>query len=192
MHTLNLRLAPDEIGWIAARCRGSLPRRRRHPAAALSPVRRASTRSSKVIVFPFRGAEVPRRLSSTTRRCSPPHDGEGFDYAPHDENDPIAHVLHVGHDRPAEGRRLLASLDRAAHAGRAASATTGACAAPTRVLPVTPMFHANCWGVPYGAVMLGIAARLPGPAPAPRRPARPDRSSSRRRSRSACRPSGWA
>jgi fatty-acyl-CoA synthase len=31
------------------------------------------------------------------------------------------------------------------------------------LLPVTPMFHANSWGLPYGAVMLGIKIVLPGP-----------------------------
>jgi fatty-acyl-CoA synthase len=31
------------------------------------------------------------------------------------------------------------------------------------VLPVTPMFHANSWGVPYAAVALGVKLVLPGP-----------------------------
>src|SRR5205085_3525129 len=31
------------------------------------------------------------------------------------------------------------------------------------LLPVTPMFHANSWGLPYGAVMLGIRIVFPGP-----------------------------
>jgi fatty-acyl-CoA synthase len=31
------------------------------------------------------------------------------------------------------------------------------------VLPATPMFHANCWGIPYGAVMQGAKMVFPGP-----------------------------
>ncbi|MFM8770102.1 MAG: AMP-binding protein, partial [Rubrivivax sp.] len=31
------------------------------------------------------------------------------------------------------------------------------------VLAVTPMFHANCWGLPYGAVMMGVKLVFPGP-----------------------------
>ena len=31
------------------------------------------------------------------------------------------------------------------------------------MLPVTPMFHANCWGLPYGAVMMGVKIVFPGP-----------------------------
>jgi fatty-acyl-CoA synthase len=31
------------------------------------------------------------------------------------------------------------------------------------VLPVTPMFHANCWGIPYAALMVGAKLVFPGP-----------------------------
>ena len=31
------------------------------------------------------------------------------------------------------------------------------------VMPVTPMFHANSWGIPYAAVMLGAKLVFPGP-----------------------------
>jgi acyl-CoA synthetase (AMP-forming)/AMP-acid ligase II len=31
------------------------------------------------------------------------------------------------------------------------------------ILPVVPMFHANAWGLPYGAAMQGAALVLPGP-----------------------------
>jgi len=31
------------------------------------------------------------------------------------------------------------------------------------VLPVTPMFHANSWGIPYGALMTGAKLVFPGP-----------------------------
>ena len=58
------------------------------------------------------------------------------------------------------------------------------------VLPVTPMFHANSWGMPYGAVMLGAKLVFPGPAPASRRPARPDAARAADARRSACRRSG--
>src|SRR6266566_3411831 len=31
------------------------------------------------------------------------------------------------------------------------------------VLPVAPMFHANAWGIPFAATMLGARLVLPGP-----------------------------
>ena len=33
------------------------------------------------------------------------------------------------------------------------------------VLPVVPMFHANCWGVPYTAALVGAAQVLSGIRP---------------------------
>jgi fatty-acyl-CoA synthase len=30
-------------------------------------------------------------------------------------------------------------------------------------MPATPMFHANCWGIPYACVMLGVKMVFPGP-----------------------------
>ncbi|WP_433796262.1 long-chain fatty acid--CoA ligase [Actinoplanes sp. CA-252034] len=36
------------------------------------------------------------------------------------------------------------------------------------VLPVVPMFHANAWGLPYGALMAGADLVLPGPSAGPR------------------------
>jgi fatty-acyl-CoA synthase len=35
------------------------------------------------------------------------------------------------------------------------------------VLPVVPMFHANAWGLPYAATMVGARQVFPGPAPTP-------------------------
>src|SRR5262249_57172336 len=34
------------------------------------------------------------------------------------------------------------------------------------MLPVVPMFHANAWGMPFAAVMVGAEKVLPGPPPA--------------------------
>ncbi len=31
------------------------------------------------------------------------------------------------------------------------------------LLPVVPMFHANAWGLPYTATLIGAAIVLPGP-----------------------------
>ena len=40
------------------------------------------------------------------------------------------------------------------------------------ILPVVPMFHANAWGYPYLATMLGAKLVYPGAASRPREPAR--------------------
>ncbi len=35
------------------------------------------------------------------------------------------------------------------------------------VMPIVPMFHANAWGLPYGAMMTGASLVLPGPSADP-------------------------
>ncbi|MCS7478040.1 long-chain fatty acid--CoA ligase [Umezawaea endophytica] len=35
------------------------------------------------------------------------------------------------------------------------------------VMPIVPMFHANAWGLPYGAMMAGASLVLPGPSSDP-------------------------
>ncbi|ANZ41291.1 long-chain fatty acid--CoA ligase [Lentzea guizhouensis] len=35
------------------------------------------------------------------------------------------------------------------------------------VMPIVPMFHANAWGLPYGAMMTGASLVLPGPSSDP-------------------------
>ena len=191
MHTLNLRLSPDEIGWIAADAEDRflvvddilLPLYRQFARPA--PLREGDR-------VPVLGRAGRRRTSPTTRRCSPAPTPDGFDYAAARRERPGGDVLHVGHHRPAEGRRLLAPLDGAAHAGRLPRRRTGACAA-------TDVRAAGDADVPRQllghAVRRGDARRedgLPRPAPASRRPARPDAGRAADPRRSACRRSGSA
>ena len=75
-------------------------------------------------------------------------------------------MLHERHDRPPEGRRLLAPLDRAALARRLSPDAIGI-RERDRVMPVVPMFHANAWGIPYAAALAGAKLVFPGPHMAP-------------------------
>ncbi len=163
MHTLNLRLAPDEIGWIAADAED----RFLIVDDILLPLYRQFADKhafEKVIVFPFSGAPVDTSGGHLDYEALiADADGDAFVAAAHDENDPMAMCYTSGTTGPAEGRRLLASLDRAAHAGRLPRRELVPARRPTCLLPVTPMFHANCWGVPYGAVMTGTKIVFPGP-----------------------------
>ena len=50
------------------------------------------------------------------------------------------------------------------HAFACAQADAFGLSARAAVLPVVPMFHANAWGIPYGAALTGAALVLNGPA----------------------------
>ncbi len=173
MHTLNLRLAPDEIGWIAADAED----RFLVVDDILLPLYRQFADKhafEQVIVFPFSGAPVDTGGGhSTTRRLLAAADGDGFVYAAHDEDDPIAMCYTSGTTGRPQGRRLLASLDRAAHARRR----------PLRPLGLAQHRLPAAGDADVPRQQLGPAlrrgdarhqARLARAAPASRRPARPD------------------
>ena len=160
MHTLNLRLAADEIGWIAADAQDRflivddilLPLYRQFAAAHAF---------ERIIVVPFSGAAVPTGFTDYEALLAGA-DPDGFEYAAHTEDDPVAMCYTSGTTGRPKG---------VAYSHRSTVLHTlvgclpdcwGLCSTDV-VLPVTPMFHANCWGVPYGAVMMGVKLVFPGP-----------------------------
>ena len=159
MHTLNLRLSPDEIGWIA----GHAQDRFLVVDDVLLPLYEQFKDKhvfEKVIVFPFGGAPV-----------AAPHldyeafiagDASGFDYVPHEEDDPIAMCYTSGTTGRPKGV-VYSHRSTVIHTLMANQPDHWGLKAGDSVLPATPMFHANCWGVPYACVMMGIKMIFPGP-----------------------------
>ena len=73
-------------------------------------------------------------------------------------------VLHLGHHRQPEGRAVQPPLDGAAHLRGGAARRARTARRATSILPVVPMFHVNAWGLPYAACMVGAKLVFPGPA----------------------------
>jgi fatty-acyl-CoA synthase len=160
MHTLNLRLSPDEIGWIA----GNAQDRFLIIDDVLLPLYRQFAhlhRFERVIVFPFSGAEVPADFNDYEQLLAQA-DPDSFQYAAHDENDPVAMCYTSGTTGRPKGV-VYSHRSTVLHTLVASLGDFWNLRGTDVVLPVTPMFHANSWGMPYGAVMMGVKLVFPGP-----------------------------
>jgi fatty-acyl-CoA synthase len=156
------RLAPDEIGWIAADAED----RFLIVDDILLPLYRQFADKhafEKVIVFPFSGAPVDASGGHIDYEALlADADGEGFVAAAHDENDPIAMCYTSGTTGRPKGV-VYSHRSTVLHTLIGCLADHWGLRSTDCLLPVTPMFHANSWGLPYAAVMLGIRMVFPGP-----------------------------
>jgi fatty-acyl-CoA synthase len=159
LHTLNLRLAPEDIGFIARHARDRflivddilLP---------LFEQFRGQVDLERVIVVPLSGKPVAQGYDdyeAFLRSAS-----GAFVYPEMDENEPCAMCYTSGTTGRPKGvvyshrSQVLHSLVQAMPDGIGMSGRDV-------VLPVVPMFHANAWGIPYTAAMLGMKMVFPGP-----------------------------
>ncbi len=159
MHTLNLRLAPEEIAWIANHARDRfliiddilLP---------LYEQLREQIRFEKVIVVPLTGRAVAAPHLDYERFLDDAP--QAFEYVAHEEDDPIAMCYTSGTTGRPKGV-VYSHRSTVIHTLMANQPDHWGLSAKDSVLPATPMFHANCWGVPYACMMMGIKLIFPGP-----------------------------
>ncbi len=160
MHTLNIRLAPDEIGWIA----GDAQDRILIVDDVLLPLYKQFAHLhafEHIVVFPFSGAAVPPEFLDYEQLLAGA-DADGFTYAEHDENSPTSMCYTSGTTGRPKGV-VYSHRSTVLHTLVGCMADCWDLRGSDVMLPVTPMFHANCWGLPYGAVMLGTKIVFPGP-----------------------------
>ncbi|HJS87930.1 MAG TPA: long-chain fatty acid--CoA ligase [Acetobacteraceae bacterium] len=159
LHTLNLRLFAEEIGWIADDGDDTvlIVDNILQPLFSSLP---NSSRFKHVIWFDFDGTGSPGDLDYET--FIGPHLGQTFEPPPHHEDDAILLCYTSGTTGRPKG---------VAYSHRSAMLHSLAVSLPDglglrnedAILPVTPMFHAACWGTPYAGVMVGAKFIFPGP-----------------------------
>lgn len=157
LHTLNLRLHPDDIAYIVNHAED----RFLIVDDVLLPLYdkiRANTNFEKVIVVPLSGSSVPAHygdyeaLIAQSAPLSPPA---------MDEEDPAGMCYTSGTTGKPKG---VVYSHRSIVLHSFATAMVDCLGLGNRdcVCPVVPMFHVNAWGLPFTAVMMGAKLAFPG------------------------------
>jgi fatty-acyl-CoA synthase len=160
LHTLNLRLSPEDIAYIMDDAGDRvlivddvlLPVWER-----VSPLLRQQPR---VIVVPFGGAALPAGQESYEDFIE--GDATGYQYPAQDENEAVGMCYTSGTTGRPKGV-VYSHRSMVLHAVTGCIPDLFALSARDQVMMVTPMFHANAWAVPFSAMMVGAGQVLPGP-----------------------------
>ena len=162
LHTLNLRLHPGDLAFIAnhAEDRFLIVDDNLLP---LYEKFRGEVRFERVFVVPQCGQPLPQGCESYEEFVAGGLErAAAFRYPELDENDAAAMCYTSGTTGAPKG--VLYS-HRAIVLHSLAEATVDILAVSQRdtVLAVVPMFHANAWGLPFACTMAGCKQVLPGP-----------------------------
>ena len=159
MHTLNLRLAPREIAYIA-----------QHGGARflildqlLLPIYeqiKDAANFERVFVVISGGTDLPREAENYESLVSV--DASNFRYPQIDENEAASLCYTSGTTGLPKG---VAYTHRSIflHTFLLTTADNFAICHQDVSLPVVSMFHVNGWGLPYAAALVGCKLVLPGP-----------------------------
>ena len=159
LHTLNLRLHPDELAYIVNHAGD----RFLIVDDVLLPVFeriRDRVNLQRVIVAPFSGLPVPAGYEDYEALLQS-SDGDPV-YADLDETDPAGMCYTSGTTGKPKGV-VYTHRSIALHSLAISLPDAFAITRHDTVLPAMSMFHANAWGFPHAAVMNGSNLVLPGP-----------------------------
>jgi fatty-acyl-CoA synthase len=159
LHTLNLRLHPQEIAAIAKHAEDRFLLVDDVLVPVLEKVRKDAP-FEQVIVVPYGGCEVPESFLNYEHLVAQASDD--FQYPKLDENDGAAMCFTSGTTGSSKGV-VYSHRALVLHSFASAMVDAFAVSHHDTVIPVAPMFHANAWGLPYTCVMTGARLILPGP-----------------------------
>ena len=164
LHTLNPRLHPDQVVWIADHAEDRVM----FFDLTFLPLIEAIASRVKTIrhfVVMTDRAHMPGATGIPNLLCyedlleaaSPT-----FDWPTFDENTASSLCYTSGTTGHPKGA-LYSHRSTLLHTWAAALPDSLNCSARDTILPVVPMFHVNAWGLPYVACMVGAKLVFPGP-----------------------------
>ncbi len=162
LHTLNIRLAPDQIAYIANEAEDRVLIADMSLVPLLAPVLPLLETVHTVIIvgqgdvgaLAGSGKSV-LRYDEVVGRESP-----SFDWPDLDEDAPAAMCYTSGTTGHPKGV-VYSHRSSYLHAMAVCTANGLGIGLSDSVLPIVPMFHANAWGLPFGAMMAGANLVMP-------------------------------
>jgi fatty-acyl-CoA synthase len=162
LHTLNIRLFPEQIVYVANEAEDQVVLVDVSLVKLLAPILSELETVHTVIAVGEGETAALEESGKTVLRYADVVDGESveFDWPDIDENCAAAMCYTSGTTGNPKGvvysHRSSYLHTMANCTGNGLSISSGDC-----VLPIVPMFHANAWGLPYAALMAGADLVLP-------------------------------
>jgi fatty-acyl-CoA synthase len=159
LHTLNIRLFPDQVTYIANHAEDKVIFVDDSLVPVLEKVAPTLETIERYVVI---GDGDAGSLPNAVRYEDLLGDaGEGYDYPELGEREAAGLCYTSGTTGNPKGV-LYSHRSNVLHAMGACMSETLGINSQDRVLPVVPMFHANAWGLPYACAMVGSDMVMPG------------------------------
>ena len=162
LHTLNIRLFPEQLVYVANHAEDDVVFVDRSLLPLFSSLREQLTTVRHVVVIDDGAdAPVPDDVLDYEELLAgvDPYEGR---FAIDDENRAAAMCYSSGTTGSPKGV-VYSHRSTVLHSLITTTADALALAERDVLLPVVPMFHANAWGLPYGALLAGSSIVFPGP-----------------------------